>query len=271
MANNNQDDDVDNAVEAFVRLGINHDDAARVLAPVRQRIQLDGQRIRLLRGQSFCTIQEVLQGAWQPFAANHYAETVRNWNNFRSRVTNINPNAEVVDIYRRTRDAANNQNLEASDSRNISSVTGVSPVRLCAFPTAANFVDRAHLCPKTSVNRKTDTWLYVAAAVLGMDSDTEDDRAKLVKALCGSCKPGGDAEQWTGVNRSPFNLLLFANQRTWYDLNPGVLVLPIKNLREARDWDGGSYEVLILWMASVIKRLLQKLQRAFFLRVLTKP
>jgi hypothetical protein len=83
-----------------------------------------------------------------------------------------------------------------------------------------------------------------------MGRDTEDDRAKLVKALCGSCEPGSDVQKWTGINRSPFNLLLFANQRTWFDQKPGVIVLPVMTLTQARDWDGGSYEVLILCNAS---------------------
>ena len=53
-------------------------------------------------------------------------------------------------------------------------------------------------------------------------------------------------KQLTGLNRSPFNLLLFASQRTWYDQESGVLVLPVMTSAQARDWDGRSYEVLII-------------------------
>jgi hypothetical protein len=250
MMNDDDDNDgVDDAIAMLGRLGIDNKLVNVIRRTLDRRLQTMErltQEKQFLRGEIFCATGDVLQGDWQPYVEADYTSLVRDWNQFQERIESINPHAAVLGVYQQTRDAAGNQALVASESKNITSITGVSPVRLCSFPNSSNFIDRAHLCPKTSTGRKTDTWIYVAAAVLGMNRATANDRDNLVKALCGSCEPDKDVKKLTGLNRSPFNLILFANQRTWYDQEPGVLVLPVMTSAQARDWDGRSYEVLII-------------------------
>lgn len=156
------------------------------------------------------------------------------------RVEAIDRNSALLKVYQKTREAAHDPALVSSRSQSITTMLQVSSVRLCSFPNAADFVDEAHLCPKTNTGMKTSTWIYVASAVLGMERETANDRVRLEKALCGSCEPGGDVASLTGLNRSPFNMLLFGNQGIWFDRNPSVLVLPVKSPSQARDWDGTS-------------------------------
>lgn len=89
--------------------------------------------------------------------------------------------------------------------------------------------------------------MYAAAAVLGMPSETQQDRLALCKAVCGSVKKGNSAATpASGINRSPFNLLSFLEQEKWFDKKPGVVVLPVMGADQARNWDGGPYEIIIM-------------------------
>ena len=80
-----------------------------------------------------------------------------------------------------------------------------------------------------------------------METDSAQNRMRLLKALCGSVKEGhSQALALTGLNRSPFNLLSFLGQETWYDKYPGVVVLPCLDPVNARDWNGSAYSIIIL-------------------------
>eukprot|EP00977_Amphora_coffeiformis_P000861 scaffold184_cov179-Amphora_coffeaeformis.AAC.20 len=52
--------------------------------------------------------------------------------------------------------------------------------------------------------------MYAAAAVLGMPSETQQDRLALCEAVCGNVKGRySSLRPATGLNRSSFNLLSF--------------------------------------------------------------
>ena len=116
----------------------------------------------------------------------------------------------------------------------------MNPVRLCAFPNSEDHADKAHLCPKTGVTGKTDTWLYVASATLEMECETEVDRVALSKALRSSHRVGArSVSSHTGLNRSLFNLLLFMERKRYFDESPGLIVLPVLDLAGIKNWNGG--------------------------------
>ena len=54
--------------------------------------------------------------------------------------------------------------------------------------------EEAHLCPSTGKTFKCDTWLYVAAAVLGMAWEGREDRDCLIRAIRGSYPPAATDE-----------------------------------------------------------------------------
>jgi hypothetical protein len=126
MASDEDDIIVDDAVAAFAELGVSETQVKSILGPLQRTLRMRSETIQLLRGESFCTAQEVLQGVWQPFVESHYTCTVRNWSQFQARIISANPGAAaaVVDVYRRTRDAAIEPALEASDCKNVSTVNG---------------------------------------------------------------------------------------------------------------------------------------------------
>ena len=204
------------------------------------------EQISHLTATPFCSIHQALSGSWQPYDEGDYIGIVRDWDAFSSRIRRDVPDHFVVDLYHRTRSAALDQNTTASHSQSLLSNQDWAPVRLCSFPNSAKLADRAHLCPKTAVARKCDTWIYAVAAVLGMPCDTAEARRSLIKATCGSCAPGEPSRQWTGINRSPFNVLLLMDQGRWFDTEPGVIVAPVLSPTQARDWDGTAYETLII-------------------------
>jgi len=204
------------------------------------------EEIDHLSAAPFCSVQQVLAGDWQPYDESDYNHIFRDWNEFSRRILATVPDHFVVEAYKRTRNAALESSMIASHTQTLMTNQDWSPVRLCSFPNSANFADKAHLCPKTAIARKCETWIYAMAAVLGLPSDTDESRRNLIKAVCGSCIAGEQTQQWTGINRSPFNLLLFMDQGRWFDSEPGVMVVPVLSPAQARDWDGSNYEVLIM-------------------------
>ena len=137
-------------------------------------------------------------------------------------------------------------------------ISWVSHACLC---TDVKLVEEAaYLCPKTAPDGKTDTWIYVAVAVLGLpvsERPTGDEIMTMRKALRGCYPPksstgtSGKTTQKstmhnTGLNRAPCNLLSTVDQRYIFDSSAYLYVRPVMNLNEAKAWDGGSYSVLIL-------------------------
>ncbi|KAL3924918.1 MAG: hypothetical protein SGILL_000753, partial [Bacillariaceae sp.] len=154
---------------------------------------------------------------------------------------------EVAVVYDKTRKESLKAGNRVSTTSSLMTVRNMRPVRLCSHENVQNYAEKAHLCPKTGAQRKVDTWIYAAAAVLGMTSNTSADREALLKALRGSVKEESkNVIHLTGLNRSPFNLMSFALQETWFDKHPGVVALPCLDPNEARNWCGESYSIIIL-------------------------
>lgn len=221
-------------------------DALQVFLNQQQTIGDQQRSIGVLSGNSFLTLDDVVDCSFEECSEEHYSKLCRDWNN----------NRNVLKLYNRTRMAALNDETKVSDSRTLSSLKDganreIRPIRLCSFENSEKCSEKcsekAHLCPKTGPLRKVDTWIYVAAAVLGMESDSIQNRKALLKALRGSVNVGNSQVlPLTGLNRSPFNLFSFLGQDIWYDRNPGVVVLPCLDPEGVRDWDGSPYSIIIL-------------------------
>lgn len=137
-------------------------------------------------------------------------------------------------------------------------IAGVNHARLCA--EVEMVAEAAHLCPKSASDCKTDKWVYVALAVLGLpagDIPTQDEILTMRKGLRGCLAPKPNSNTGnqgharltmdnTSLNRSPCNLLSTMDQKYIFDSSAWLYVLPVMDLAEAMAWDGNSYSVLIL-------------------------
>ena len=218
-------------------------------------IQRQDGTIRRQDGSAFCTVDELFAPRWEAYSENDFTSLCRNWEGIVAE-RNQNNSAEenqhsdfesVFLVYDTTRTAAMVDSNKVSTSTSLMTVEKLKPVRLCSHENVHNYAEKAHLCPKTGPSRKVDTWIYVAAAVLGMPYNTLKDREALLKALRGSVKEGkSSVTPQTGLNRSPFNLISFLLQETWFDKHPGVIVLPCLEPTAARNWRGESYSIIIL-------------------------
>ena len=232
--------DVQRQLGAYVASGIQCDPSL-----VGRILTVTAQAFERTSGSHFCKMVELLGNHWVQYDIDDFKAISRNWEAFERNVDNTN--SHVMHVYAATRREALDPLTSISKSENRMLVNGLTPVRLCSSAETANFADKAHLCPKNGKNKKAYTWIYAAAAVLGMPFDTQEDRIALCKAICGSVSPGNSSViPASGLNRSPFNLLSFLDQEVWFDKKPGVVVLPVMNEDEARGWNGQSYEILIL-------------------------
>ena len=200
------------------------------------------------RGELFCSTEDVFGVEWQPYQAEDFAELRRDWIVYKETLTGT---PVLARVYSRTRDSASDPEHHAAFSSSVMSVgENLRIVRLCSFSAANDrddeHADKAHLCPKTGILGKADTWLYAASAVLGLGFASQAERVVLSKAIRGSCPPGRQVVQHTGLNRSHFNLLLFMEQERYFDKSPGVIVLPVFDVEEAKAWRGEAYSVIIL-------------------------
>ena len=221
-------------------------DAIQVVRAQQATIVEQEEKIETLTGRAFCTLDDVMQSSFEECLEEHFTSLCRDWNN--RKITNSN----VLKVYDRTRAAALDDETKVSATKTLMSLKGndgreIRPVRVCSHRDTENYAEKAHLCPKSGAIRQVDTWIYAAAAVLGMECDSVKNRMALLKSLRGCVKVGSSqALPLSGLNRSPFNLLSFLGQETWFDINPGVVVLPCLYPNNARDWDGNAYSIIIL-------------------------
>jgi hypothetical protein len=191
-----------------------------------------------------------------PVAGGNTANAgLRNKNNGRRKSTTL-----VLDIYRTTRTAALDDANFVADATSPMKARGCRPARLLSNDVALITHDgAAHLIPPTGRAGRADTWLYVAAAVLGLghividpdhddDHDNNDDAVSsiLLKALRGCWKSAESTLPNTGLNRSPTNLLKFMDHQYMWGQDTCLLILPILTIEAAKQWTGESYEVIIL-------------------------
>ena len=212
-------------------------------------------------GKAFATVDSILKSEWVTVAESDFSSMFRSPDDVDNFETEI-----VKEVYNCTRDAARDERNVASNSTRPMLAGGAEPAKLVRkqFDLVA---EGAHLCPRTGPDCKTDTWIYVAAAVLGLRTD---DHGVLLKALRGSLSgpraretaEGGDDEESdgakienkrapptmpsTGLNRSPFNLLYMMEQKYIFDMQSCVLALPVMSAVQAKTWKGTSYSVIVL-------------------------
>lgn len=207
--------------------------------------------IAIQEGTALASLQDVFpQRGFEEYSSADYSSFCREWDDPQTQFT---ASDSVVAFYSATRKEALDPNNFPSSSDSTRSVKNLSPVLLTKG--AGNAVaQEAHLCPSTGKTLRCDTWIYVGAAVLGMPFEEKEDRKSLIRAIRGSYPfpvaveetRKGTTIDWTGINRSPFNLVAFAAQKEWFENNCGVIILPVMTVEEARDWDGGSYSIIVL-------------------------
>jgi hypothetical protein len=223
---------------------LNITDERHVDAIVAASEEIAEERVAFDRGEHFCCLEEVLTVRWERYTQNDFTQLRRYWDAWLT--AHHHPHPQLAQVYSTTRDEASDPTTFAAHSPSIMSLRGSRPVRLCSFEYSEEHADRAHLCPKTGNMEKADTWIYAASAVLGLGYETPDELSVLSKALRGSCRPGRQISLHTGLNRCHFNLLLFMEQERFFDKKPGVLVLPVYDVNEAKAWNGQPYSVIVL-------------------------
>jgi hypothetical protein len=157
----------------------------------------------------------------------------------------------VREIYRTTRTAAFDTDHFVSDSPTPMRAGGAIPARLLGDAQVELITygsGPAHLIPPNAAagSGHADTWLYVAAAALGLDPELHDSSV-LLKALRGCWKSSQSTLPKTGLNRSPTNLLrMMDHHYVFGGVSTCVMILPIMTLDAAKAWDGVPYSVIIL-------------------------
>ena len=191
-----------------------------------------GARLSIQSGVAMATLQEVFPHVdVEELEENDYTSLRRTWDPSTASLSLIT-SPMVSAIYNATHKAALDMKNSLSISGSTINVKGHSPVHLAKRVTDT-VSEEAHLCPSTGMSFKCDTWLYVASAVLGLHYDEKDERDCLIRAIRGSYPPSMTQDEQkkatkiglTGLNRCPFNLLSFASQKHWFDVNSGVIIL----------------------------------------------
>lgn len=212
-----------------------------------------GTTLGIQGGTALASLQDVFpQRGFEEYKSTDYSSFCREWDDQQTQFT---ASDSVGAVYSATRKAALDPNNSPSTSDSTTSVKNLSPVLLTKGADNA-VAQEAHLCPPTGKTLKSDTWIYVGAAVLGMPTEEKEDRDSLIRAIRGSLPPppavAGEEKKkrttigLTGINRSPFNLVAFAAQKEWFDTNSGVIILPTMTVDEAKRWDGGPYSIIVL-------------------------
>ena len=236
------DDETEDLRARFARLSKDKLFAAAVSISAELSIQ---------SGVAMATMQEVFPHVRvKEFEEQDYTSLCRTWDPRTERLSSIS-SPVVRAMYDAIRKAALHGKHAPSLSGSNIHVQGHSPV-LLAKGVTDTVSEEAYLCPATDKTFQCDTWLYVASAVLGLPYQEKTDRDCLIRAIRGSCTTPDEPKKATttmglpGLKRCPFNLVSFASQKHWFDVNRGVMILPCMTMEEAKNWDGSPYSVLVV-------------------------
>ena len=246
-----KDEEIEIVTEFLLRLDLTTDSAQpnRPRNPegmTAERYHFVTQRLLLQQtGNLFASVDDAFFHEWSEFKREDFVSLLRDAEKHKQVVSDLT----LKEIYNKTREAAKSKQNAVSHSKSLMRAGGSIPARLCKQVDLV--AEAAHLCPKTGTDCKTDTWIYIAAAVLGLDNE---DSSELLKALRGCYPPETEETQGrdpatienTGLNRSPFNLMHMMEQKYVFDATSCVLAIPILDLNEIKRWNGSSYRVIVL-------------------------
>ena len=214
-----------------------------------ERYQFVIQRLLLQQsGNLFASVNDAFAHEWSEFSREDFDALQRDARDHDYVVSDLT----LKDIYNKTRKAAQSSQNRLSNSTTPMRAGGARAAQLFKHCKQVDLVtEAARLCPKTGSDCKTDTWMYIAAAVLGLPYD---DSSTLLKALHGCYPPMTEETEGetpstmenTGLNRSPCNLLHMMEPKYVFDSTSCVIALPVLDLDEARAWNGKPYRVIIL-------------------------
>ena len=204
----------------------------------------------------FATLDEAFGSDWTSVEETDFYGMIRDRDKLAS--TQLT-NETVKDVYSKSVAAAVDEETGVANSPSTMSSGDARAARLCKHVELT--AEAAHLCPKTGPDCKTDTWLYMISAVLGLPSETEHHLKVLVKATRGCIPPMNETGQQvedeqqkntkatmksTGINRSPCNLMYMMEPKFIFDATACVFAIPIMTVQGAKTWNGGPYSVIIL-------------------------
>ena len=197
----------------------------------------------------FATLDEAFGSDWTSVEETDFQAMIRDREKLAS--TQLT-NETVKDVYSLSVAAAVDEETGVSNTPSTMSASGARAARLCKHVEFTAEV--AHLCPKTGPDCKTDTWIYMISAVLGLPSETEQDLKVLVKATRGCIPPMKETENQmedeqqknakatmknTGINRSPCNLMYMMEHKFIFDATACVFAIPVW-ARDCNKWLGPS-------------------------------
>jgi len=106
--------------------------------------------------------------------------------------------------------------------------------------------DIAHLVPASKEH--ADTYWFVTHFLFGYEANRSwGEIRRLIHGTNKKTKNGKLRKiDNTGLKHAVPNKIVLAGQKTHFDQNPHVLIIPICTLKEAKDWKGKSYEAIVL-------------------------
>jgi hypothetical protein len=109
----------------------------------------------------------------------------------------------------------------------------------------------AHLVPASS--KDASFYYHVAQWVFGITANDNTEGHELVKKLIhGACQVGvndnrkGKRINGTGLKHFAYNKICVRGQSTYFDGKPCLLIVPILNLNNAKEWNGKGYEAVVM-------------------------
>lgn len=146
--------------------------------------------------------------------------------------------------------------LVDSELKETESVTTVNDnlIPVDIFGEIPNGVQKAHLLPRA--RHHAITWDYPARAVLGLDTMDENVVQKAVLG-CQVPRPNNELPiRYPGIRNMLSNIVRLSYQAEVFDTNPQVMIFPIYDLEEAKNWAGEGYDAIVVFdTAYVAKRI----------------
>lgn len=138
-----------------------------------------------------------------------------------------------------TRDGAR---LTETDDRDSTTTVNNNLLPFDIFGRASSSAQKAHLLPKE--RNPALSWYFPACAVLGLS--TEPSRKSTVQKAILGCRHRIHHTKYPGIRNLLCNIIKLENQASQFDQNPYVVILPICDLRQMREWSGQGYDAIVL-------------------------
>ena len=205
-------------------------------------------------GNYFATILEV----WNPDSVGSSIKALDDWDSCKDMV--CRHRAPVFDRRRLEHDnrepkefvnAMNGALLDASAVAESITTVNDSLIPIDIFGNTILAAEKAHLLPKARDD--AITWQYPGCAVLGLDIKKSVGTGVAEKAVLGCTdSTKNPAQKYPGIRNLLCNIVRMSNQGSLFDQHPHVLIFPIYDLEEAKNWAGQGYEAIVVCASSAV-------------------